>query len=121
MLTPDSRPLELAKADVVIANGASASAALDLGGLHLAAIAMPAVWTAAALSLQTSFDGVTWFDVFNSDGTELLLTVLASQYILLDFTKTIALGQMVRLRSGTSAAPVVQGGARTLSVVSRSF
>lgn len=120
MFTPDSRPFEVAKADVVIANGASLSAAIDLGGLHLAGIAMPGAWTAAGITIQTSFDGTTWFDVYDA-GTELTLVAGASQYVLLDFTKTIALGQFIKVRSGTAGTPVNQGGARSISLVSRSF
>lgn len=120
MLTPEQRPYEVARLTATILNGQSVSDVQDLGGLHLAAIAMPAAWTAAGITLQTSFDGVTWYDV-QANGIELLLPAAASQYVVLDFTTTIALGPLVKIRSGTLGTPVNQGAARGLILVPRSF
>lgn len=121
MLRPEDRPFEIGKADTVIANGASESAAVDLGGLHLAAILMPAAWTAASITLLTSYDGVTFLPVYDSLGAEIALTVAASRLVIADFDKTVALGNHIKLRSGTASLPVNQGADRTLSLITRSF
>lgn len=121
MLRPEDRPFEIGKIDAVIASGASESAIVDLGGLHLAAIIMPAAWTAASVTILTSYDGVNFLPAYDATGTEIALTVAASRLVVLDFDKTIALGNHIKLRSGTAGAPVNQGSDRTLSLIPRSF
>jgi hypothetical protein len=121
MLRPEDRPFEIGKIDAVIATGASESAIVDLGGLHLAAILMPAAWTAASITILTSYDGANFFPAYDSAGNEITLTVAASRLVVMDFSQTIALGNHIKLRSGTLALPVNQVAARTLSLIPRSF
>lgn len=105
---------------VTIANGQSLSPAFSLGGSMPAAILMPAAWTAAALTMQVSFDGTTFVDVYDDSGNELSVTTDANRLVLFDNLAqlmALGLGAQFKLRSGTSAAPVNQGAARTLHVV----
>lgn len=99
-----------------IANGASLSGAINVFGRDIVAIVMPAGWTAAALTFQASVDGVNYFNVHSSGGTEQSYTVDASRYIPVQ-AGTFAGAQMVRLRSGTAGTPVNQGAQRDIGVV----
>lgn len=104
---------------VTIANGASLSGAVAIGDHVPVGIAMPAAWTAASLTFQVSADGgTTWLDLYDTAGTEVAYTVAADRYIPLDPSIWIGIN-MIKVRSGTAAAAVNQGGARTLTLVSR--
>lgn len=101
-----------------IANGASLSGAIDLGDQRLHRVAMPAAWTAAGLTFQASADGVTFNDLYNEAGEYALTStvVAASRSIVVD--QAIFYGiRYLKVRSGTAAAAVNQGGARTLTLV----
>lgn len=108
----------LIDATATIANGASLSGAIDLGSTRLAGIQMPAAWTAAALTFQASFDGVTYADVYSTGGTELSYTVAASRFIPLSITDWGGV-RYLKVRSGTTGTPVNQGGARTIQLTLR--
>jgi hypothetical protein len=105
---------------VTIASGASLSGALSIGERTLVALAMPATWTAASITLQVSLDGTTFQNVYDANGDEVTITTAASRTILLDPAFYTALN-FVKFRSGTSAAAVNQGGDRVLTVAHRSF
>lgn len=100
---------------VVIANGASLSGAVDLGGRKLVAIIMPDTWTAAALTFQASPDGTNYFNVYD-DPTERKLTVAASYYSALNIADWVGF-RWLKFRSGTAGTPVNQAAARTLTLV----
>lgn len=100
---------------VTIANGASLSDAVDLGGRKLVAIDMPASWTAASLTFQASVDGVTFDNVYDG-ATERALIVGASYYSALNIGDWVGFRHL-KIRSGTAGTPVNQGGARTLTLV----
>lgn len=100
----------------LIANGASLSGAIDMGGRTLAGIQIPAAWTAADMTFMASFDGVNYFILRDQTGTEVQLTVAANYLI----HTTLASWQGIRylkVRSGTSGAPVNQGADRTITLV----
>ena len=102
-----------------IANGQSVSNALNLGGLRLFGIVMPAAWTAANVSFLMSPDnGVTWQPVFDATGVEVSATAAAARCILLDPALLPAL-QWLQIRSGTSGAPTNQGADRNLTLILR--
>lgn len=101
--------------DATIASGASLSAAVPLYGYVFCGIYMPASWTAAAITLQASDDGSTWYDVYN-DGTEVSITAAAGQYIALDSSLFLGIRQL-KVRSGTSATPVNQAAERTVKLM----
>lgn len=106
----------MAKKSVLIGAGTDGlSAAVDLEGFSLVGFDMPAAWTAAVITLQNSLDGVTFKDVYNSDGTELSFTVAASRYVLLVPANVYGL-TIVKFRSGTAATPVQQAATRAIGI-----
>lgn len=100
---------------VTIANGASLSSAIDLNEGRAALLIMPAAWTAADISFQVSADGVTFVDLFKTDGTEYTLTVAASRGILLPLSDFLGIRHM-KIRSGKTGAAVNQLANRALSL-----
>jgi hypothetical protein len=103
-----------------IANGASLSAAVEIGDATVVALVMPGTWTAASITLQASIDGTTFVDVYKNNGaTEFEVTVAASRWALLNLPDIAGLrgAHSIKVRSGTSGSPVAQGGARSIGVV----
>jgi hypothetical protein len=103
--------------------GASLSGPVGLGALTLVGISMPPVWAAAALTFQVSPDGgTTWQELYDSAGNEITVTAAANQYLMLlaepsyDWRGV----NMVQVRSGTLAAPVVQAAGAVINIVTRS-
>ena len=102
---------------VTIASGASLSGAVDLGAHRLGAVIVPSAWTAASITLQASQSlAGTYGDVYDDLGTEISLTAAAGRVITGVTLERIPL-RYVKLRSGTSATPVNQAAARTLTLV----
>lgn len=104
----------------VIANGASLSGAYALNGEHLVGIAMPAAWTAAVMTFQGSVDGLTYQSCYDMSGNE--ITVQAGQALNHGIPPGALAGwKFLKIRSGTTAAPVSQGAARTVTMVARRY
>ena len=101
---------------VNIASAASLSAQVDIGPLTLCGIIMPAAWTAAALSVQVSFDGgTTWMEMFDKAAA---IAIAAAQGIYIALDPALFKGcTSLKIRSGTSGSPVAQGAARDLILV----
>ncbi|SHJ70439.1 hypothetical protein SAMN05444159_1273 [Bradyrhizobium lablabi] len=103
---------------VTIANGTSLSAAAPLGDSVLTGIAMPAAWDAAGLSFQVSADGGATWGEMQSISAVVSVTAALGQYIALD--PAIWRGiNMIKVRSGTAAAPVAQTADRVLTLVTK--
>lgn len=104
----------------------SVSQDLLIGG-RLTAIVTAAAWTAAALSLEASVDGVTWYPVAVNAATQAAIlssaaAAYASSYQQLSAVLPEAYEFIyLRLRSGTTAAPVTQVAARVLILVVMPF
>lgn len=106
---------------VAIANGQSLSAAVPLGSAIVIGIEIPAAWTTANLTFQASADDTTYLDVYDSAGTELTVTVGGvSRHIALDQTLFVGFSS-IKVRSGTTGTPVAQGGARTVTLVTKDY
>lgn len=91
-----------------IAAGTSLSAAVGLGIKTLVGIVMPAAWTTAGLTFQSSVDGgQTFVELLGSTGTALGLTVAASQHIAVDPALWRSVNNII-IRSGTLGSPVNQ-------------
>ncbi|MCX7899414.1 MAG: hypothetical protein N2444_04925 [Methylocystis sp.] len=100
-----------------IANAASLSEAVDLGVTRLSAIKMDAAWTAANLTFQASHDCVNYANLRDETGAEVSVTAAAGNFIAIS-TPAKWLGvRCLKIRSGTSAAPVAQGALRTLTII----
>lgn len=108
-------------ASATIANGAALSGAVFLGDGVLCAIEMPAVWTAADITFQTSEDGTTWYDLRDDTGTEIKITSPTAAYRLSLAPGLFASAVWLKVRSGTSASAVNQAAARTLTLITRKF
>lgn len=109
------------QSDLVIASGAAVSGEVDLRGLIVCGVYMPAAWTTANLTFQvadTDNDGNsgTFADVYTENGTEVNVSAAASRYIQIDPT-TFAGAAYLKVRSGTTGTPVNQGADRTLKLV----
>ncbi len=106
-----------------IANAASLSGAVEIGGPDrgqtLVGLQMPAAWTAAAITFQACDTiGGTYQDVKTAAGTEVTVTAAAGDWIALDPAIYGSLGY-VKVRSGATGAPVAQGAARTIALITR--
>jgi hypothetical protein len=108
--------------DVTIANNESlSSAAWIWRNNHLgtvAAIVMPADWTAADLTFQASVDNSTYWNVYDADDAEVTVQAAEDRHIILD-PADFAGCPYLKVRSGTSGAAVNQGAARTIQLVLR--
>lgn len=102
---------------VTIANGASLSGALNIDQRNLFAILMPAAWTSAAMTFQGSYDGTTYYDLYDENGVEINFTVAASRYVLISAPIKFLGLKKLKVRSGTSASAVNQGGDRAIGII----
>ncbi|HUW09590.1 MAG TPA: hypothetical protein VM537_07645 [Anaerolineae bacterium] len=100
-----------------IASGTSLTGAIDLTGLWLLAIQLPATWTAANLSFQGSADGVTYANVY--EGHVELTAIAAAGYFTILPPNISHCIKYLKIRSGTGAVPVNQGGDRVLTLITR--
>ena len=105
---------------VTIANGTSLSPAIALGAKRLTAIVMPAAWTAAAITFQTSHDGgTTWNELFDMNGQPLTIASASAtqgQTAVLPFLPLRGVN-MLKVRSGTSGSTTNQGADRVIGLV----
>lgn len=111
----------------VIAAGQSLSGVVDFGGLTPIGIVMPATWVAAALTFQTSTDGVNFQELRTTSGDSAVsITVSQGSNYLIGISAALSTGadahwlkayRYWKFRSGTSGAPVVQTSGATVTVV----
>lgn len=102
-----------------IANGGSLSSAVDLAGKILVGYIIPAGWTAAGLTFQTSPDGVAAYnDVYDFTGTEIAHVVAASRFVRVNPGDWVGV-RFIKVRSGTAAVPVNQGAVRDIILVTK--
>jgi hypothetical protein len=110
--------IQVTPVSATITNGTNLSASIDLAGKALVGIYMSAAWTAASMTFQGSLDGVTFFDIYDSTGSERLVQPVAGKHMALSAADWIGV-RYIKLRSGTSATPVAQGADRVLTLVTR--
>lgn len=107
---------EKATLDVVIAQSASLSSAIEMPTATLLGYIMPAAWTAADMTYQGSYDGTNWYDLHADTSGEITSAVTASKLVSV-YPYDYMACRWLRLRSGTSGTPVVQTAARTISLI----
>ena len=118
--------VHVAKASIAV--NAALSNEIDLTGHSLVGIQMPADWTAADLTFQGrpgfSDDTGTWpneilQDLYDDTGTETTVQADADRFIGLTGAALDALTSCgkLKIRSGTTATPVVQLAARVILCV----
>jgi hypothetical protein len=106
---------------VTITNGTSLTAGDNLGGLRLFGLVMPAQWTPANLTFQASFDsGASWHNLKDSTGNEITVTASANDCAVWVPT-AFASVPMIRVRSGSAAAPVIQPVDSVIQLILRSI
>jgi hypothetical protein len=98
-----------------IASSATTSDAINLAGMNLVGLVMPAAFTGTTVTFQASVDGTNYFDVYNTAGTQLSVTVGTSQYICL-WPSDLASIKNLKLVSGATEA-----AARSITLVMRSL
>ena len=80
---------------------------------------MPSGWTAAALTFQFSTDNITFYNAFSLTANLTANTTAAAvdQIINISSTDSFHGARYLKIRSGTSGSPVLQGADRILTVV----
>lgn len=112
-------PMNITSVQAVIAAGQALSAETDVGPGVLVGIIIPVGWTNAALTFQTSVDGVTWAEMVNATDAAISFgPVTSGQYVAVDPTLWRGVAAL-KVRSGTLGAPVVQGTQQTLILVTK--
>ena len=67
-----------------ISDNATNSSAAQCDGLLLSGIVFPAAMTGSTVTFDFSFNGTTWYDVVETDGTEVSYTVSAGDIVRVD-------------------------------------
>jgi len=99
-----------------LVSGQSLTPAIDLGIGRLARLVIPAGWTAADVTFQTSYDGAAWSDLYDASGNVYTVKAAAGRAILLPLADFLSMGRL-KIRSGTPTAPVAQAADRALTLV----
>jgi hypothetical protein len=101
----------------VIPAGQSLSAGVDCTEGYLSRMQMPADWTSANLSFQISDDNVNYFDLIDhTNGLEALIPVTPGTARMFHVDQWARGIGWWKIRSGPSAAPVVQQATRIFKV-----
>lgn len=87
-----------------IAASGDTSGAVQIRGLHLCGIQMPAAFTGTGVSFLASADGVTYQPAYDSGGTLISATVAASRYIALNPAALAGIEYLKVKSNGTEAA-----------------
>jgi hypothetical protein len=115
--------VEIDTVEVVIAAGQALSPEVDIGTKSLVAISLPPNWTAAGLSFQASFDGETWGELVDTTNTAITVAAVAiaggnPAQIAVNPAQWQGIAAL-KIRSGTSGAPVNQVNAVTITLITR--
>ncbi|MNJ31089.1 hypothetical protein D3C77_257130 [compost metagenome] len=113
------RPSNRSFASITLSTAADgASEQINLTGLKLAGILMPASWTDARIGFQGSIDGSTFTPVYNSAGDHLTFLTSANRMMTFDITDNFTGLQLIKVVSESSAGvAVAQAAVRTLKLV----
>jgi len=106
------------RVSATIAISGSLSGEVHLNGDALVGIEMPAAWTAAELTFQTSFDSVTYQDLYDEFGMEVTVQAAASRNIQMNPAEWTHV-KYLKVRSGTSGTPVAQAAGRVIYLLAR--
>ena len=97
-----------------ILSGQALGAGIQVNGCHPVRLVMPAAWDAASITLQESPDNATWQNLYDNNGGEITVQAAASRTIVIPPSLLPGLIYL-RLRSGTSGAPVNQTANRIVT------
>lgn len=95
-----------------VADNASLSAGVFVGGQMLLALSIPSTWVTATVvtfqaAMEADGEAPTYQNVYKDDGTEYSVTVAASRHVRLDPAKFAGI-RWLKIRSGSSGAAVNQ-------------
>lgn len=104
-------------------SGIVASGGVAMGADTLVGIQIPSTWTAAAITFQVSPDGgTTWCELYDDAGNEVTITSPpAGAFIVLNGHASYEWRgvNLLKVRSGTSGAPVTQTAGATVTLFGR--
>ncbi len=98
---------------VTIANGATLSSAVDLDGLGLVGIIMPAAFTGATIGFMVSPDNSTFTDLYTTANTIIAMSVTQGRAYAMQ-AGDLAGFRYLKIKSASS-----EGAARTLTLLTR--
>jgi hypothetical protein len=101
---------------VTILAGQSLSSAADLSAGNMVMLLTPPAWTSANISFQVSEDNVTYCDLYDSNGNEILKAMASNRAINVDPSYTSG-SLWIKIRSGPGANPVTQAADRIFTIV----
>jgi hypothetical protein len=98
--------------------GQALSTSVNITSADPALIIMPLGWNGADafLTFQISYDGITFYDLFDSAGREVKLPLMPNTVVRLDATLTRGINY-VKMRAGSRVSPIIQTAQRDFSVV----
>jgi hypothetical protein len=79
----DRLPISVMGTAVTIESGESTSTAANLGGTNLVGILFPSSMTGSNLTFQGSLDGTNFFDIYDTAGSALTMTISANRFVAL--------------------------------------
>ena len=100
---------------VAIMAGESLSAPLDCSAGDVAFVLMPGEWDGANLTFQVSSDGVTWWDLYEATGDEVM--VGCKPAVAVRVRASLGGVGYLKIRSGRSAEPTPQSENRNFKIV----
>lgn len=102
-----------------IAADASLSSAVNLGNDAPGHVRMPDAWTAAPLTFQVSYDGSSFSNLMNDDGTEFTRPTSGNAVAGATYKLPLAdfyTAKYMKVRSGTAASPTAQAASRAVKL-----
>lgn len=91
--------------------GASLSDAIDLRTARLIGLWIPAGFSGALLTFQSSADGATFGELNDDTGASVSITIAAGTFVIITKPSQWLGVRWLKVRSGTSGAPVAQAAA----------
>jgi hypothetical protein len=101
--------------NTIIPASESLSDPIDCSGGNAVRITFPTTWTGANLTFQISTDGNGYNDLVDTDGREVMMTVVpgAAMHISAEWSY---FWNFIKIRSGSSKAPVIQKEQRDFAI-----
>jgi hypothetical protein len=113
--SPRAKPA-ITTTTVTIPAGQSVSTSANLTAGNMVMMLTPPDWTPANVGFLVSQDNVTFKDLFDFDGNEIVKSMGASRAISVDPSYTTG-SMYVKLRSGPLTNPVPQSADRVFTIV----
>ncbi len=102
---------------IVISNGQSLSATVDLGVTRAVGLETPATFEPTTISFQVSSDNTTFVNLYDATGTEKTVTVGVSRRIVLSPADFLGV-RYIKIRGGTASSATTVSANRTVQIIS---